>query len=433
MMSEHAIALYLGESYASIGVFELNNPLNSSFLFDKSVFLPQVSLKNILAQSKAVLENKPIKKVFIVTRYFDRLKNFRLGGSVAQVVVSGFENCYSMIQSKDLSLAAASLVISVTDETITDEFLKSELERIKKINPDTSKMVLQLPESKISQKNKKHIYDFFTTAGFKIFTCDRAEDLGEIRKTLLNAGCEGTKEEVLTDLKEIYGEELEIFFWTQNQFKKEFENYELFNSSNDFLSAQIKKQKLDFAVYLDHEVFKLIGVEKNPSWESPWGSIPMNCTNSKDFSIHPFSEIKLDHLSMLNLSETPMQYEPGPVLAGRGIKPLAIDLFYDELADNLFMKSTFTHFNLETLKLKMQNQFSVLEKSQLRNSFSLTKNELKSILINRLKTEISLNCQESSVLVCGPLYSLLNSLNDQKGFQLSSQFHWPTLIQQASV
>ncbi|MBC7467629.1 MAG: hypothetical protein H7256_16680 [Bdellovibrio sp.] len=427
-----AIALYLGESYASLGVFNLSEKKSPQLSFEKSVFLPQISFKNLLNQTKVALPEAQIKKVFIVTRYLDRLKSFRLGGSVAQVVLEGFENSYAATNTKALSLAASTLVISVTEEKIDEEFLTAELARIKKINPDANKIVLQLPEDKISAKKRELVHAFFTKAEFKIFVCSQPSDLGQVRRSLLNAGSEGTKEEILSEIKEAFGEDTEILFWTGTEFTTKFENYELFASASDFLASCISDEKAQFGAYLDHESFRMITTVPKRPWASPWGLIPLEHKDLAELPPHPFSEIKLDHLSMLSIAKKPMQYEPGPVMAGRGMKPLVIDAFQEDLADNNYMQSLFPNMNSELQKKKIQNHFSVLEKGQATNLLSTTKKEMKSYIQAGLLTEIKQMSKNKPVVLMGPLQHLIP---DDKNVvaNRTKNFFWPTEIMKKAL
>ena len=79
MISKPTIALYLGETYATLGIFDSSDQKKASLLFEKSVFLPQTSLKNLLNQAKVKFEEHfkdttESAEVYIVTKYFDRLK-----------------------------------------------------------------------------------------------------------------------------------------------------------------------------------------------------------------------------------------------------------------------------------------------------------------------------------------------------------------------
>ncbi len=419
-MSTPAIALYLGESYASLGVFDLAH----NEIFQKSVFLPQVSFKNLLIQTKQNLsafmnENEPVR-FYIVTKYFDRLRNFRLGGSVTQVVCEGFENSYSAINTKSLSLAAASLVISVTPETLTENFLVEAIARIKKVNPDSNKVVIQLPPNKFSDELRSLTLKIFTAAEFKIFICEQPENLPELRKTLLNAGTAGTKEEIYSDIQEIFGDETEILFWSQNNFKKKFENHELFGSSSSFLAHEPTPEKTELTAYFDHECFRVISTEGQQTWQSPWGSIRTYSHAFKELLPHPFSEIRLDHHSMFSISQQVTQHEPGPVCAGRGIKPLVLDLFSEEISQMPLMKSLFNQFGSDSQKQKLDSHLSVIEKGQAHILLKTQRTEFKEHILHSLAHELISLSKQQSLRLRGPLAPLFGKGDDQ--------FKWPQEI-----
>ncbi len=424
MIPAPAIALYLGESYASLGAFDLSE----KEIFEKSVFLPQVSFKNLLTQTKLkILEHLGVEdfsehpiRFFIVTKYLDRLRHFRLGGSVTQVVQSGFENSYALANTKSLSLAAASLVISVNPETLTEEFLVSELARIKKINSDSNKVVIQLSESKFTTARRELVQSFFTAAEFNIFTCKNPERLGEVRKTLLNAGTEGTKEEVVSEIKEIFGDNCEASFWIGDKFTQSFENHELFGSSSSFLASLAAAEQSEAVAYFDHECFRLIQAHVCSSWKSPWGKIPTPHFEAKELHPHPFAEVRLDHMSMLGISKQQTQHEPGPVCAGRGIKPLVLDLFSEEVGQLPVMKSLFVNFSSDAQKQKLENHLSVIEKGQAENSLKTTRTEIKEQIIEGIKNELSGISKNQKLKVTGPLAPIF-------GFK-NAKFDWPKEI-----
>lgn len=414
------IALYLGESYASLGVFDSTK----KEIFEKSVFLPQVSLKNLLTQTKQQLSElgypDTIPQFYIVTKYLDRLKNFRLGGSVAQVVSTGFENSYSLVNTNSLSLAAASLVISLSPTDISEEHLQTELTRIKKINQDANKIVIQLSEKIFSPTQRELVHNFFTKAEFNVFTCAQPEDLAEVRKVLLNAGTEGTKEEIYSEIKETFGDSTEISFWCDNQFKKQFENHELFGSSNSFLAQWAKFEKSETVAYFDHEGFRLIQTQENSHWQSPWGSIPTSHYQTRELYPHPFSEVRLDHLSMICISQKPTQHEPGPVCAGRGIKPLVLDLFFEEIGGNPEIKNLFAQFNTDTQKQKLENHLAIIEKGQQENLFKTSRAEIKKQIVDGINYELNLINKSKNLKIVGSLAPI---------FGLKpARFKWPQEI-----
>jgi hypothetical protein len=431
-MPKPAIALYLGETYASLGIFDQEQS-QPAIQFEKSVFLPQVSLKNLLSQTKIKLQESgaaagPIK-VFVVTKYFDRLKQFRLGGSISQVIAKGFENSYSLKDSKLLSLAASQLIIAVENEQINPAFLQTELERIKKVNPDLNKVVIALPESKFSGAKVEQIVNFFTAAGLKIFLCNQPQNQSELRKTLLNAGSEGTREEVSKDLTDAFGAETEIFYFCHSGFRKKFENAELFNSSNNFFAHRLKKNNQSAGAYFDVEGFRYLKSNSSPSWESPWGTIPIEHYEQSDLEVHPFSELKLNQISMLSYDKSAAQLEPGPVLAGRAIKPLVLDLYWEELQNNPFCMSLFSGITQDSLKVKLQNIFSVLEKGQKNSSLFVSAQELKSQIRTSINNQVELLSSGGAVTFWGPLAGVFA---DARHKAEPHVFSWPKEIAQMS-
>ena len=428
-MGHSAIALYLGETYATAGLFTDVNSSSPNLIFEKSVFLPQVSLKNLIVQIKANLpadSYDQINKipVYIVTKYFDRLKQFRLGGSIAQVIPHGFENSYGLKDSKALSLAAAQLIISVDPKKLNEEFLKAELDRVKKINPDLNKVVISLPETSFDSNQINLTVNFFEGAGLKVFVCKYPHDQRQIRKTLLNAGSEGTKEEICAEISETLDQACDIKFYGAQGFVQNIENAELFNSFNNFFAAYLNRHRLDSCGYFDIETFKFIRKHQLEAWTSPWGEIPIRHFSQSDLSVHPFSEIKLDELSLLNFESAPTQLEPGPMVAGRAIKPLVLDLFLDELKENQLCKNIFSTLSQDGLQTKIKNLFSVLEKGQKNSRLSCNVDQFKSVIIETLNDEIRLKSSQIQNQLVGPLADLFDDgVNKNR-----SEFSWPKEI-----
>lgn len=433
-MSKPAIALYLGESYATIGLFDISKKKQAAPLFEKSIFLPQVSLKNLLNQTKAKLiehftESQEDIQVYIVTKYFDRLRQFRLGGSISQVILKGFENSYTLSDSKSLSLAAAQLIISLEPSDINEDYLTQELARIKKVNPDLNKVVISIPEENITSSQMELIHNFFTAAGLKIFNCTSALNQSCLRKTLLNAGSEGTKEEIVSDFKEAFGENTQVKFFCKDRFQSQFENCELFTSANNFLAYYLSSNKFRSGAYFDIESLKFINTQKINQWNSPWGAMPIEHYNYNDLSVHPFSEVKLNHLAILQIESSQQQLEPGPVIAGRAIKPLVIDLFCNELLNNELAKNLFTQLSQENLKQKISNLFSVLEKGQKNLSLATPIAEVKKNILDTLRNEVLFHSNNEKTLVFGPLADVF--ISDDVPNK-TRDFSWPNEIMKAA-
>lgn len=431
-MLKPAIALYLGETYASIGLFDQSGEKTQPLAFEKSVFLPQVSLKNLLNQTALQLKllepagETPVQ-VFIVTKYFDRLKQFRLGGSISQVILKGFENSYTLQDSKTLSLAAAQLIISLESGRYDEELLTQEFDRIKKINPDLNKVVISLPEESATTEEREKLEEFFRAREVKVFHNLHAHNQNELRKTLLNAGSEGTKEEVNESLKEAFGPATEINYFCHNGFQKTFENCELFHSAHNFFAHSLKHKKISASAFFDIECFLGLTQDMSNTWNSPWGPIPVPHFRHHTLGTHPFAELRLNQLSMLSFDPHQFQLEPGPVLAGRAIKPLVLDLFYQELSENEFCSELFAQISTPALRAKIQNLFSALEKGQKSSLLYTSIDDLKQGLIEKVQQQVELICEQKIETVTGPLASLFKDLN-RKSAKKEKRYSWPQEI-----
>lgn len=393
------LALYLGETYLELEIKSTVPKAKAKSIFKKNYFLPQSSLKTTLAQvQKQVIElGVNITDVYIVCRYFERLKTFRLGGSVVQVVHRGFENSYTLENTSRVSLAASSLVISV-DKKITTEFLTTELARIKKINPDANKVAIELDPNLISADEIQIAKDFFTELSFKIFNCENPQDLLQVRKTLLNAGSEGTKEEIVSELKENF-KDVNIYFWVKNKFCKtestEFENFDLYFSSQDFLTYLLKLSKKLNLIHFDLESWFILNSETKNIWDSPWGLISRTYNQTSSVALHPLTEILIDETSRLQFSKSPASSEPGPMIAGRGVKSLLIDLYWQQINQDDYFKTLFPQLSQPLLQTKIESQFKVLEKGQRSESKELSKDDLIAFVNELIDFELELKLGHS--------------------------------------
>lgn len=383
-MSNASLALYLGESYAEIEVRS-----NGVSLFNKNYFLPQTSLKNIFSAAKNSLADKnlTLDKVYLVTKYFDRLKSFRLGGSVVQVLNPHHENNYLVENTSKLSLAAASLIISLPKK-FEPEFLAAELQRIKKINPDVKKVVLSLEGWE--KNGLDQVAHFFQENNFKVFINKNPENLASLRKTLINAGAQGTRDEIVEEVTVAFPE-AEINFWTKENFNKDCENIDLFFSADFFLYDLMKKKKKDILIHTDLERWFLLKNETETFWQSPWGEIAYEHIKIQNLGLHPLSEIVINEAGHLDFSATPAAIEPGPMVAGRSVKTLIVDAFFEVFSKDKKLAELFPHLNLsEAVAQKIISQFKVLEKGQIHYDEPFNLEIIQDFIINKLGYDILL-------------------------------------------
>ncbi len=416
-MSNASLAIYLGESYAEIEARSGSN----SILLKKTFFLPQTSLKSILNQHiKPLTAEHTVSSVYIVTKYLDRLKSFRLGGSVIQVLNEHQENNYTFEDSTCLSLAAAALIIPL-NKTFTLDHLKTELDRVKKINAEANKVVISL--SQFSEEQVTSIENFFIENKFSVFKNPEPDNLNSLRRTLINAGSEGTKEEIVSEIKACLGEP-EIHFWVKNQFQKDFENIDLYFSADQFLHHSFKKNKKDLLIHTDLERWIVMKDKTSPVWKSPWGNVNYDHIESEAIGIHPFSEVKIHSSGHLVFSKVPAAIEPGPMLAGRSVKTLVVDAFYKTISKEENLVQLFPKLAENTLCSKIESQFKVLEKGQAHYEEPFDLKIIQDFIVNKLGYDILLHkVKEEKLEWTGHLNILFKKLDNAV-----SPFSWTAEI-----
>ena len=422
-MTQSAIALYLGESYATLGVFDLLGPKKTKPIFEKSADLPQTSLKNLLNQAIASCPENKIESIFVVTRYLDRLRTFRLGGSVIQVVPIGFENSYSLSNTEKQSLAAPALILAVSAD-VTKETLSAELSRLKKVNSEINKVVFQLPETIFSPQQSETIKSFFVDNNFKMFTVPNPFDSESVRKTLLNAGSEGTKDEFLADIQETVGPDVKTYFWIDRGFSTTFDNIDLYFSYQNFLKNYLIKENLNQLFYFDVENWNQVTVAEEQTWQSPWGSIRYDHPVNQKFEISPYCELTTSSIGQFMVSPAAPQFEPGPIIAGRSVKTLILDAFSEELRNHKRIAGLFPQINSDPIQQKVNTQFQILQKAQSLDQTRLSKADIKAWLHFSVKTWILKNFNSVPSRIIGDFGSFFfQDLKNLPAFSFS-EYSW---------
>jgi len=412
-MSNTRLAIYLGESYAELELRAIKDKNSAkktnTSLFKKAFFLPQTSLKAMLAQVKQSLpENSSIDQVFVVTKYLDRLKSFRLGGSVVQVLNENYENNYVFQNSSCLSLAASALIIPLTRRFDKND-LQKELDRIRKVNPEAKKVVLSLND--FSQAQITTVEDFFKANEFTVFINKYPNSTDKLRRCLINAGAEGTKEEILSEIKEI-APSSQIHIWVNKQFTPVFENIDLFFSADNFLNHALTLNQKDILIHTDLERWIIMKNEYQQTWHSPWGDVEYPHIVTHPIGIHPFSEVLINGSGHLSFSTVPVAIEPGPMLAGRSVKPLIVDAFFDVISQDKTMTQMFTQLVQSNISQKITSQFKVLEKGQAHYDEPLNLDIIQDFIINKLGYDILLfKLKEEELEWTGHLNILFERLN----------------------
>ncbi len=415
------LALFIGETYCEI---EVQN-LDQQSILTKEIFLPQISLKNALQSTAAdVLKlGYSIQNVYVVCRYLERLKTFRLGGSVIQVTHKGLENNYMLENTTRFSLAASSLIIAIDGKSSAKDLavqISTEFDRTRKVNPEANKVVINLDPTQVSTDKIEIIQNFFKEKNFKLFTNTTPYDLNSIRQVLLNAGTEGTKEELTKEIHEAFPS-AQILFWSKDRFMPDVENYQLYFSAEDFLGSTFfsdKNKNINKLIHLDIENWMVLEKVNKSSWDSPWGKIQRPHYRNTKLSLHPLTEILIDGNAYLQFSKVPAPSEPGPMTAGRGVKSLILDVFYSDLKNKKLLGQLFPALQNVNIENKILSQFKVLEHGQKTESKTLNLSDIREFIFELIQFDINrLGCNDENSLCTGNM----SFLNHKK---TSTPFKW---------
>lgn len=430
------LTLFIGETYVEAGFFDQdyinqlkpqtqskkNNQTSTGqpvpVIFSQLFYIPHQSLKSVFVQIKKLITEKnfSLEETYIVSRYLERLQNFRLGGSVAQLITSGFENNIHFGNSLSLSLANPSLIVSKANKTISAEELQLDIDQIKKINPDCDKII-------VYDFKESEVQETLTKNGFQIFYSSLSHKSHQIRKTLFNAGVSGT-------LKELFNEVSEL---TQKKSTKVWMN----NSWFDFADTEaIKDADADFSVHffmsglnflfnlnrsqpvpssnqfhLDFDNWEMIKNTPAQTWKSPWGEIEcLSAFTKESLPISPRQEILIDDTARLQISKGSTSIETGPFIAGRSVKSVVIDLFSDEILGQPGLYKMIGSPDLNLLNAKIKSQFKALENGQ-KFEDHISCAELKNLVFDSIQTRITFDSVQSQgdSMITGNLSFLFNA------------------------
>lgn len=428
------LSLFIGETYVEAGFFDYNyikepkskkNKQSStassstSALVMQLYYIPHQSLKSIFTQIRKLITEKnfDLKETYVVSRYLERLQNFRLGGSVAQLIPAGFENSTHFGNSLSLSLANPSLIITKAPGIITDEDLQKDIDQIKKINPDCDKII-------VYDFQDSNVNEILTKNNFQVFNCSMSDKSTVIRKTMFNAGVSGTQKELFAEILELT-QKTPTSIWFSGKLNDLIDLQSrpdyltecalpLFMSGLDFLFHHNKTKSVRSAptqFHIDFDNWEIIKQADSKTWNSPWGKIDFSAAYTKEsLSISPRQEILIDDTSRLQISKGSISIETGPFIAGRSVKSVIIDLFSDEILNQPGLYKMIGSPDLTALNTKIKSQFKALENGQ-KSEIQINIKELKTLIADSIQTRISFDSYDSveMSLMTGNLSFLFNS------------------------
>jgi N-methylhydantoinase A len=349
--------LHVGLSFASIGLFE-----NDQLLAHKQIYLPQEPLGNSLKKFWA--EYGLPDKIYVNSRFLEKILDSKLGGSVAQIVTKGFETWpvlrqpawpdhFSLQAKRQSPLASQDLIFGIKERVSADGkiFERLDVQELETINQklkqlSVKRVCVNLLFSTAYPDHQNQVAQYFKEQGFEVFAYNRdsssQDEMPAWRKNIINACLSGVFTEHKDDIKNSLGDHpSEILFMRShgNAFHTSQDHITegLFAWSNSL--ARHFRKEADQVLYLGLENWSFISTEKKSAyWASPWGRIEVPSPLSHRLKSQPTLELVPGFWGGINFSKSELGYEPGPMSFGRALKPTAYDLmrilFSFDLAQN---------------------------------------------------------------------------------------------------
>lgn len=342
------IGIHLGASFAEACAFD-----GHSISARTQWYLPRQPLRTTLPKWLEENSLKP-EALFISTRSLERIFDFRMGGTTAQIVTRGLERWpflngtgaggFFRAQAP-LAICSSDLCFGV-DERVSAEGRVEKPLSLESLGPIAEKLKLQQIKKICvhllhAGKNPVHenlAADFLEKEGFEVFRPTHGGDENaDWRANTLDASLSGSMEELRADIeKAVEGLPLsgKIFFatghgdWVWDRKDRRlsilFGADRLLRDEGDGESTAI----LDFG----WESWRLLRPDRPTArWKSPWGPVHQPSLERVDFFLQPTQALRLEPGGFLGLADKSEGYEPGPLSLGRGQKPLVVDLLGEKM------------------------------------------------------------------------------------------------------
>lgn len=413
----HFLGISVDESFVEIGLLSKNKLVDS-----QRSFLPRENLRSALRKFLEKHRSTPIDRAYVSLRFLEKILDYRLGGSVAQLVTEGFENWLQIRSSKPeaQSLSNPDLIFAVPERvSATGEIIKAiDEENLAQIEAklklmEVKRVCIHFLHAAAQPQNQSAARDFFVARGFDVFVPPASENPDEIsrwRANTLNASMSGTfleiQDEVAAACEGQVGPE-NIFYLSSEKKTFQKENHRRLGSLFSTRSAIVHTQGSDAdLLYLGVEKFSWLRKSETPLWQSAWGEVELSHPLCVDLEIQPTSAIALNEFSELDFSEKIEGFEPGPIFMGRGQRPTFLDLYSED--ENLKSLEGICDRIPATAGAKIKNTLTALAKTATARGgveASALASKLRDLALDRISMEVNL-CSEK-IKIVGPLAPLL--------------------------
>lgn len=397
--------LHVGLSFATVEIF-VNQSLASTPTAQRRFYLPQEPLAPQLAKFWA--EHGFPETLTVDSRYLEKILDAKLGGTVAQVVTSGFEtwpvlrqpilpNRFDPNPHRQEPLASQDLIFGLSERLDTTGKVLSpvNLQELEFIHSKLKLMGVKrvCVNLLFAQKNPQHqdqVAHFFKEHGFEVFAAHRPQEskdeMPSWRKNVINACLSGAFAEHMEDIRKSFGDKpvkLKFVGDTGQEFLEDRDQV----TGSLFAWARLLEKKLsrdyDAVLNLGLENWSLVSF-KEPSqfWDSPWGQIEIQSPQIDRLKVQPSQQMGTGHWGGLTWKEEEMGFEPGPISFGRAHKILLFDVLHD-------------HFQLplqqiqKTGEQRFKDQMSAQMKSQTSMN-QMKPQQVSQVMVEKLTDQMAI-------------------------------------------
>lgn len=409
------VGIFYGESFYEITILSEVDP--SQTLYNERGYAPRFPLKNALQNFIQKNPEISIGKVFIASRFVEKIFSYKLGGSVAQIVTKGFEKWMALHQKTKFE---SDFKIEVAPDLSSDEMIFGINEKIssegKVIEPvninDLECLIEQLKQKQAKRicihlinadKNNSHlkiICNALAAHGFEVFDPldqnieNNFNDYPLWRTNLIEASTQGTFKELHEIIKDAFKDLCPE------------ENLNYFDSDLNFggpkLSNHLALENIIFTYlvknrfipensdifHFGNENFSLLSPEI-VSWQSPWGITSLKSLKRHDLKIQPTNSFYLNSFEEIEITKSEETFEPGPMSLERGRIPCIYDILNSE------------NLNRDLHKKLKDSFWALVRSSQTKHSEQQTFDEFRTLILDRLICEIQFTSNKETLVLFG--------------------------------
>lgn len=422
------IGMHIGSSFAEICFLQSNNkgqlvPMNEPTY----LYLPRQSLRTQLPKLLQAHPSFKPEKAFITSQFLERLFDFRLGGSTAQLVTAGCETWPFLGASavsrgwidpvKSQPIASGELSFAVEERILPSGEVRTPLD-LKQLEEIATKLKAQqikrvcihFLHAAINPMHQNAAAQMMREQGFDVFVPSESADLSEgirWRRSTLEASFSGTFDELRSEIEKGFEGTLspeQILFRDHRrpQSGPETSRVGTLFGLDECLLAQ--SSGAPSVVDLGLESWRLILRKDQKSWTSPWGCLEAKSQATRmDLRCQPTSIVERTGHGEVLIQPRKEGFEPGPLSFGRGQKLLVFDLFSSDLQDHPCLKD-----QMPATGIAKRDSFlnTLCRNSRLNDPEKLLK-QLRADVLDAIAWDLNVHLIDGPLVIHGFFASLL--------------------------